>query len=418
MKTYKYIIIGGGTTAGYAATEFAELKIGKGALCIISDESILPMNRPPFSKDYLLDKSQHDEILIHEKEFYEKFGIEVMLETPVKEVMFGNKQVLLTNGATLGYEKLLIAIGSKLKKLEIEGSNLKNIFYLRSRQQSDNIREYASKVQHVVVVGGGYIGTETAAVLNQSGLKVTMIVPEDKLLSKFVTKDIASFFQNVFQKKGIKLILNDRVKGFHGKEEVESVELLSGEMIKTDMVVAGIGVEPNVDIFKDELLNINKGIIVNEYCETNIKDVYAAGDVVEFPDMLFNKIKIVEHWEHAYKQGQHAAKVMTGKREPYIFLPFFFSDLFDYSYEYFGDNESANDVRNRGDMESGDFSTWWFNDERLIAAFIMSSRPEEEGKSAHEWISSKTNIDKEKIQDEEINMKDMVLNPGLHKNEF
>jgi NADPH-dependent 2,4-dienoyl-CoA reductase/sulfur reductase-like enzyme len=418
MKNYKYIIIGGGTTAGYAAKAFTGQNIKKGELCIVSAESILPMNRPPLSKDYLRDKSQDDEILIHEKDFYAKNGIDVMLETTAKEVKFGHKEVVLNNGETLGYEKLLIATGSKLKKLDIEGSNLKNIFYLRDQAQSDIIREHAGKAEHVVVAGGGYIGTETAAVLNQSGLKVTMIVPEDKLLARFATADIASFFQNEFRKNGIKLILNDSVKGFHGKEKVEEVELLSGEKLKTDMVVAGIGVEPNVEIFKNTRLNINKGIVVNEFCETNIEDVYAAGDVVEFPDMLFNKRKVVEHWEHAFEQGQHAAKVMTGKREPYIFFPFFFSDVFEYSYEYFGDNESANDARNRGDLDSGNFSTWWFKDDRLVAAFIMSSRPEEEGKLAREWISSKADIDKEKIEDTKLDLEYLVINTGLHENEF
>jgi 3-phenylpropionate/trans-cinnamate dioxygenase ferredoxin reductase component len=417
MKDYKYIIIGGGTTAGYAAKAFIEQNIKNGELCIVSAESTLPMNRPPFSKDYLRDKSQDDEILIHGKEFYDKYGIDVKLESVAEEMKFGHKQVVLRNGDVLSYEKLLIATGSKLKRLDIEGSELKNIFYLRDQKQSDDIRKHADKADHVIVVGGGYIGTETAAVLNQSGLKVTMIVPEERLLARFASADIGSFFQNQFQRKGIELIMNDSVKGFHGKEKVEEVELLSGKRLKTDMVVAGIGVEPNIDIFKNTQLNINKGILVNEYCETNIEDVYAAGDVVEFPDMVFGKSRVVEHWEHAFEQGQHVAKVMTGKRDPYIFLPFFFSDIFEYSYEYFGDNESADEIRNRGDVAKGDFSTWWFEGTRLVAAFVMSSRPEAERKLAREWISRKTDIDKEKIGDNNIKMDDLVLNTGLHDNE-
>lgn len=418
MKNYKYIIIGGGTTAGYAAKALVEQNIKYGELCIISAESILPMNRPPFSKEYLRDKDEDDEILINEKDFYVQNGIDVMLETAAVKFKCGLKQIVLNNGEILIYEKLLIATGSKLKRLDLEGSNLKNIFYLRDKEQSDNIREYAGKAEHAVVVGGGYIGTETAAVLNQLGLKVTMIVPEDKILARFTTKDIADFFQNQFRKKGVKIILNESVKAFHGNDKVEEVELTSDEKLKADMVVVGIGVEPNVDIFEGTPLYSVDGIAVNEYCETNIEDVYAAGDVVEFPDLIFDKRKVAEHWEHAVEQGKHAAKVMIGNREPYVFLPFFFSDVFDYSYEYFGESEGANDTRNRGDLESGNFSTWWFYDNRLVSAFIMSKRPKEEGKFAREWISSKTNIDKEKIQDENIKMKDLVLNTGLHENEF
>ncbi|MBE0662979.1 MAG: FAD-dependent oxidoreductase [Bacteroidales bacterium] len=418
MKNYKYIIIGGGTTAGYAAKEFAEQGIQKGELCIVSTESILPMNRPPFSKGYLRDGKNTEEILIKEKEFYLKNGIDVLLETTVKAVNFGHKKLDLGDGQVLGYEKLLIATGSQLKRLNIEGKDLDNVFYLRSIKQSDNIREQAAKAQEVVVVGGGYIGTETAASLNQMGLDVTLVLPEERLLSKFASADIAAFFQNAFEKKGVNLVFRESVIKFHGNEKVESVELTSGKMLETDMVVAGIGVRPNINIFENSGLNINKGIVVNEFCETNIENVYAAGDVVEFPDLIFGKIKIIQHWEHAFEQGPHAIRVMTGKREPYVFLPFFFSDVFEYSYEFFGDTEDADEVFNRGNLETGDFSTWWFKGDRLVAAFIMSSRPEEEGKLAREWITNKRDVDKVKIMDSGSEMNKLVVNTGLYENEF
>ncbi|MEE4176495.1 MAG: FAD-dependent oxidoreductase [Bacteroides sp.] len=409
MKNYKYVIIGGGTTAGYAAKEFAEQNIEKGELCIVSAESILPMNRPPLSKDYLRDKTEDDEVLIEEKDFYENQGIDVKLETCAKDVELEKKQVLLDNEEKIGYNKLLIATGSKLKRLHLDGSGLENIFYLRNIKHSDKIRERAKKANRVVVVGGGYIGTETAASLNQMGLDVTMIVPEEILLSRFASNDIAAFFQKEFEKRGVKILFNKSVERFHGKEQVEEVELDSGEKLKTDMVVAGIGVEPNVILFKTTPLKINKGIVVNEYCETNIEDVYAAGDVVEFPDALFNKRRHVEHWEHAVEQGKHAARVMTGKKEPYTFLPFFFSDVFDYSYEYFGDNETAKAIYYRGNIDTGDFSAWWFDANRLVAAFIMSSRPEKEGEMARKWIANKTPVEGEKIQNDENNLEDLEV---------
>jgi NADPH-dependent 2,4-dienoyl-CoA reductase/sulfur reductase-like enzyme len=417
MKNYKYLIIGGGTAAGYAAQEFINQRIRKNELCIISAESIYPMNRPPLSKDYLRDADEDDEISINEKDFYEKHGVEVKLETYAKDVKYDLKQVELDNGETIGYEKLLIATGSELKRLPVKGSNLKNIFYLRSIKHADNIREQAKKAKHAVVVGGGYIGTETAASMSQLGVKVTMIVPEKKLLSKFATDDISGFFEKEFRNHGVEILFENTVTGFHGSETVEEVELGSGEKIKTDMVVAGIGVKPDVKIFENTGLKINKGIVVNEFCETNIKDVYAAGDVVYFPDLIFGKMQHSEHWEHAFEQGKHAAKVMTGKREPYTFLPFFFSDVFDYGYEYFGDNEKATIVKNRGNVSKGDFSTWWFNDKKLSAAFVMASRPEEEGKLVREWITNQTNIDPDKITDTGVKLKDLELNTELHRND-
>lgn len=417
MKKYKYIILGGGTTAGYAAKEFVEQGFPKGELCIVSAESILPMNRPPLSKDYLKDKDEDDEILINEKDFYELNGIDVKLETCARDVKFGDKQVELDNGETLQYGKLLIATGSSLKRLHIDDGTLDNIFYLRNIKHADKIREAAKNMEKAVVVGGGYIGTETASVLNQLGLKVTMVVPEDRILSRFATADIAAFFQKQYSKKGIDIMLQEKAVGFHGNGKVSEVELQSGKKLETDMVVAGIGVKPNTKIFENSRLNINDGIVVNEYCETNLPDVYAAGDIAEFPDMIFDKTRVVEHWEHAFEQGQHAAKVMSGNREPYDFIPFFFSDVFDYSYEYFGDNETADTAVNRGDIENGDFSTWWFDGNRVVAAFVMSSRPEVEGKTARRWIKNKTNADKNKISDTESELREAVLNTKQYSNE-
>ena len=411
MKKYKYVIIGGGTTAGYAAAEFAEQNIEKGDLCIISAESILPMNRPPLSKEYLKDKNKDDELLINDKEFYDQHGIDVLIETCAQEVKFAEKIIELDNGEALQYEKLLIATGSKVKHPGIPNENLENIFYLRNVKHSDKIREKVKEAKTAVIVGGGYIGTETAAALTELGVKVTMIVPEDKLLSKFASDDIAAFFKEKFADEGVDVLFGQEASGFYGDEKVEEVELKSGKRFKTDMVIIGVGVEPNLKIFSDSNLNIDKGIVVNEFCETNIPDVYAAGDVVEFPDKIFDKIRHVEHWENAFEQGKHAAKVMTGKIEPYIFLPFFFSDVFDVSYEYFGDNESATDIINRGNLEKGDFSTWWINDNRVVAAFIMSTRPKEEGEKAGEWIRNKTKINKNKISDENKPLKELELNP-------
>ncbi len=410
MKKYKYIIIGGGTTAGYAAKEFAEQNIGNGELCIISAEDILPMNRPPLSKNYLKDENEDDELLINGKEFYDDHGITVLTETYAKSVKFAEKIVELDRGEALQYEKLLIATGSQVKHANISNENLKNIFYLRNVNQSDEIRKRAKEAQNAVIVGGGYIGTETSAVLNQLGVQVTMIVPEDKLLSKFATDEISDFFIRKFRKEMVEVLLGEEAVSFHGKDSVTEVELLSGKRLPTDMVIIGTGVQPNIKLFKDSTLTINHGIVVNEFCETNVPDVFAAGDVVEFPDRIFNKIRHVEHWENAFDQGRHAAQVMTGKYEPYIFVPFFFSDVFDVSYEYYGDSESANDIVYRGSLQSGDFSAWWLNNDRLLAALIMSTRPKKEGELAAKWIRNKAKVEKEKIYNTAEELKELELN--------
>ena len=394
MKKYKYVIIGGGTASGYAAMEFARRGLDKGDLCIVSTESILPMDRPPLSKDYLKGEMQTaKEVEINENNFYFDHGIEVLLGTRVKLVDFDNNMLELDKDGPISYEKLLITTGSALNRLDIEGADLDNILYLRKIEHSDRIRDVAVNAERAVVLGGQFIGTETAAGLNSLGLDVTMIFPESRMLAVYSNDVISGFFESFFKEKGIHILKEKQVTKLRGKEKVSNVLLDTGETLETDMVIAGIGVRPDTELFDGTPLEIHNGIRVNEYCETSIPGVYAAGDVAEFPDLIFGGQRRVEHWENAMEQGKHAAGVMMGERKPYVFVPYFFSDLFDLSYEYFGDNTVSDDIIYRGNPKKGDFSAWWLKDGRLNAAFIMGSRPDEEREKARQWIRERTKVD-------------------------
>jgi NADPH-dependent 2,4-dienoyl-CoA reductase/sulfur reductase-like enzyme len=397
MKSRKYVIVGGGTTAGYAASEFAAMGIAKGDLCIVSAEKILPMNRPPFSKHYLTDGNLDGDIIINDQNFYDKNGIEVILETCVRRADLGRRRLDLDNGETIKYEKMLIATGSAIKHLGVPGKSLQNVFYLRNHLHSDKIREKAKNSREVIVIGGGFISCETASVLSRMGLRVTMVIAQDQLLSHFTDKEIGLYFDRLYKSHGIELLYSNRVSAMHGMTEVEEVELLTGRKISTDFVVVGIGVEPNTKIFQDTGLSLQKGILVNEYCETNIRGIYAAGDVAEFPDRLFRKMRIMEHWDNACQQGRVAARNMAGNREQYTYVPYFFSDFFELSYDFIGDNENTDSAVTRGDLLNGDFSRWWFMGDKLAAAFIMASRPQEERDLARQWISSKAQVDRDQI---------------------
>ena len=412
MKKYKYVIIGGGTTAGYAAKEFVKQGLNKGELCIISAENILPMDRPPLSKDFITTDMDRKDILVNDSDFYNNHGIDILLNVRADSIDFEDKVVALNKGSKIGYDKLLIATGAELRYLAVNGHTLNNIHYLRTIEDAENIRKAAREASKIVVIGSQYIGTEMASSLKQLGKEVTMVYPEDRLLSKFASADIAGFLQNYYRDQGIELINHDEVVQFNGNKKVEEVELRSDNIIKADMVVAGIGVKPNINAVKKTNIALNDGILVNAYLETNIPDVYAAGDVARFPDKTFDQLRRVEHWENAFKQGKHAAKVLSGQKEPYEFLPFFFSDIFDLSYEYYGDNKEADTVFNRGDVKAGDFSTWWFRNDVPVAAFIMSSRPEVEGEKAREWISNQSILEAEKIENEDIELHDMIIKEG------
>jgi NADPH-dependent 2,4-dienoyl-CoA reductase/sulfur reductase-like enzyme len=191
---------------------------------------------------------------------------------------------------------------------------------------------------------------------------------------------------------------NAKATALNGNGRVEGVVLDSGQELPADLVVAGIGVTPQTTLFENTGLRLNQGIAVNEYLETNLPDVYAAGDAVSYWDVLFKKQRHVEHWNNAVEGGKHVAGVMMGRREPFRQVPYFFSDEFDLSWEFWGDVEVFDRVLYRGDMETAQFSAWWLKEGRLAAAFVMN-RPDEERDLAQQWITAQQPIDLGPLED-------------------
>jgi NADPH-dependent 2,4-dienoyl-CoA reductase/sulfur reductase-like enzyme len=400
MNSYRYVILGGGMVAGYAAQSFVEGGLKPRELCIISAEAALPYERPPLSKDFLAGKAEEGEILINDEAFYRQHGIGLKLSTPIAAVDFDAKQLTTEAGETIGYEKLLIATGARVRTLDVPGAELDAVLYLRSLDDSRRIRESAGKAQQTLIIGGGYIGLETSAVLAQKKLPVTVIASGEKLLARMFTPEISDFFQRYYEARGVVFVKNAKVVALQGDGRVSGVTLDNGQQLSGDLVLAGIGVAPQTALFENSALKIEKGkgIVVNEYLETNLPDVYAAGDAVIYQDVIFNKPRHVEHWNNAVEGGKHVAGVMMGKREAYRQLPYFFSDEFDLSWEFWGDVEEFDRVLYRGEIESAQFSAWWIKDERLVAAFVMN-RPDEERELAPQWIEAQQKVDAEKLQD-------------------
>jgi NADPH-dependent 2,4-dienoyl-CoA reductase/sulfur reductase-like enzyme len=187
---------------------------------------------------------------------------------------------------------------------------------------------------------------------------------------------------------------------------VEKVVLESGHELRADLVVAGIGVEPVVDIFRDTDVRVDNGIVVNEYLETGINAIYAAGDVANYYDVLFQKQRRTEHWDNAVSQGQHVAHVLSGKREPFVHVPYFFSDEFDLSYEFWGDTEGADQIAYRGQVEKGTFSVWWLREGCVRAAFVLN-RPDEEREMAPKWIEECKRVDRTQLVNEGLSLSEV-----------
>ena len=398
MKTSKFVILGGGMVAGYAAKQLAELGLNAGDLTIVSAEQSIPYERPPLSKGFLAGRDSEESIRIVPNDFYSAHGIDLRLATEVTGVAPAEKRVHLRSGEELGFDKLILATGSHVRTLDVPGANLAGIFYLRSVDDSKRIRGQAEGAKRAAVIGGGFIGMEVASVLAQKGIQVVMIVREARVFPQLFSPEMSAFFEAYYKARGVQFDTQATIREIRGTGTVSSVVLADGQGIACDMVVAGIGVRPAIDFLASSSIEIGNGVMVNQYLETNQPGIYAAGDIANYQDVLFGKRRRVEHWDNAVSQGQHCARALMGERAEFRHVPYFFSDVFDLSYEFWGDPADAEEIVHRGDMTTNSFSTWWVRGQRLVAAFAMN-RPEEERDIAPKWIEARQRVSTARLRD-------------------
>jgi len=398
MKQSKFVILGGGMVAGYAAKQLVELGLQPGELAILSADDSVPYERPPLSKGFLAGKDTEEAIRINPEGFCKQHGIELSLDCEISAVDAKHKRLILKSGEEFGFNKLIIATGARPRTLNISGAKLRNVYYLRSLDDSKTIRKALDKAKRAVVIGGGFIGMEIAAVLTQKGLQVTMVLSDDRIWKRFFSPEMSSFFESYYTARGVQVLKSTSVTELRGGESVGSAVLREGQTIPCELVVAGIGVQPAIEMLSNSGLDVADGVVVNEYLETSQQDIYAAGDVANYQDVLFGKRRRVEHWDNAVSQGQYCARLVMGERTPFKHVPYFFSDVFDLSYEYWGDSSDADQVIHRGDLASKSFSAWWLRQKRVVAAFTMN-RPDEERDAAPKWIESRQTVSAKKLED-------------------
>jgi NADPH-dependent 2,4-dienoyl-CoA reductase/sulfur reductase-like enzyme len=398
MSESRFVVLGGGMVAGYAAKQLVELGLKSGELAILSADTSIPYERPPLSKGFLAGKDTEDAIRINSEAFYREHGIEVKLGCEITAVDPERKRLTTKSGGDFGFDKLIVATGARPRTLEIPGAELRNVHYLRSLDDSKAIRSSAETVKRAVVVGGGFIGMEVAAVLAQKGIDVTMALREDRVSKRLFSPEMSGFFEAYYTARGVRFVKGATVAGLHGDGAVSAAVLSGGQTIACEMVIAGIGVRPAVDVLANSGIDVADGVTVNEYLETSRPDIYAAGDVANYQDVLFGRRRRVEHWDNAVSQGQYCARALLGERVPFTHVPYFFSDVFDLSYEYWGDSSGADQIIHRGDHSSNSFSVWWLQQERVVAVFAMN-RPDEERDAAPKWIETKQRLSGTRLKD-------------------
>ena len=411
MQKTKYLILGGGMVAGYAAKELVSRGLKRGELTIISADSALPYERPPLSKGFLSGKDKQADILINAPDWYGEHGIEVKLNTLIEQVDPGKRQLRASSGEEFECEHLLLATGARPRKLDCPGNDLANVFYLRSLKDSDRIRASSSGAKTAAVIGGGFIGMEVASVMAQKNIQTTMVIREDRVWSRVFTPAMSAFFEKYYTARGVRLVKQAGVAALQGKEKAQAVQLDNRENISCDLAVLGVGAEPVTELFEKTAVAIDNGIVVNEYLESSAAGIYAAGDIANYPDSIFGKRRRVEHWDNAVSQGQQWARIVLGERQPFVHVPYFFSDVFDLSYELWGDATGANEIVVRGDPNTSSFSVWWLKDKRVAATFAMN-RPDEEREVAPEWIKSGQTVSAQRLLDKSTPVREALAGSG------
>lgn len=328
MHDYKYIIIGGGMTADAAAKGIRE-KDQDGSIAIISNEDHAPYNRPPLTKA-LWKGDPEDSVW---RKTTEK-NVQMVLSHTVKAINTKDKTVTDQSGNSYRYDKLLLATGGTINRLPFE---VPGIIYYRTLDDYHKLRALTVKSNHVIVIGGGFIGSEIAAGLSMNGKKVTMIFPDSGIGARVYPPALSSFLNSYYTSKGVTVMANDGVESIEQKTGSYIIKTKSGQTLNADVLVAGIGVKPNTTLAEATGLKVDNGIEVNESLTTTDANIYAAGDVANFYSPLLEKRIRVEHEDNANVMGEVAGKNMAGASEKYHYLPFFYSDLFDLGYEAVGE---------------------------------------------------------------------------------
>ena len=333
MKKYKYIIIGGGM-AGSSALMGIRKHDPDGTIALFSEETFPPYNRPPLSKG-LWGKMKIDVIMRPIKQF----NADIFLQNRIVNLDVKEKVVRSENKDEYGYAKLLLATGGHPMRLP---GIPKEVLSFRTLDDFKRLRAISESKERICVIGGGFIGSEIAAVLNKAGNKVTLIFPETGISSRFFPDDLSNFLNQYYRTKGVNVLPGKLVKEISRKNgvftaKVESIDTNAMSTLDFDAVVLGIGIKPNVKLAQDAGLSVDNGIVVNKFLQTNDPEIYSAGDVANFFNVGLGKRTRAEHEDNANQMGMTAGENMAGSHIPYTHLPFFYSDLFDLGYEAVGE---------------------------------------------------------------------------------
>jgi 3-phenylpropionate/trans-cinnamate dioxygenase ferredoxin reductase subunit len=371
-RSVDFLLVGGGMASGNCARHLRE-EGADGEILIVGREPDPPYNRPPLSKKYVRGEESRDEILFRPDEWYAEQNVEVMTRTSVMSIDTGERVAKLSNKQEIGFDKLLLATGSNVHILHVDGARLDGIHYLRTMRNSDALKEELEGADQVAVVGGSYIGTELAASFTKLGKQVELIMLEAVTHERFYGPEVGGFFQSVLEEHGVRIHGSEELERFDGDDgRVHRLVTKSGLEVDCDFVVIGAGVHPDVHLAEQAGIETNRGVLTDRFLETGAPGVFAAGDIAEYESVIHGGRIRIEHWDVAFNHGKYAALNMLGKKEQYDVVPYFWSDLADWTgMEYVGPASDWDEIWWRGSRDEGVFTAWYVKDSKLAGALTV-----------------------------------------------
>jgi 3-phenylpropionate/trans-cinnamate dioxygenase ferredoxin reductase subunit len=366
------IIVGAGQAAAQTAI-FLRQNGFEGPVTMIGDEAYIPYERPPLSKAFLSGEIDLERMFMRPAAFYADKKIDLRLKTTVAHIDRVQKTVGLTTGEVLRYGKLVLATGGRVRKMICPGADLPGIHYLRNVDDVLAYRERLVPGLKLVIVGGGYVGLEVAAVAVQRGCQVTVLEMMPLVLNRVVAPEMSQFYMDVHREAGVDIRTSETVAGFEGHGFLQRVRCADGSALDADMAVIGIGIVPNVELAVEAGLAVDNGIVVDEYARTADPEIFAAGDCTNHPSPILGARVRLESVPNALGQGKAAALTIVGKPAPYTEIPWFWSDQYDLKLQMTGLSKPGDQIVIRGDMTARKFSACYLRDGVFVACQAVNS---------------------------------------------
>ena len=374
---------------------------------VLGEESDMPYQRPPLSKDVLAGAKTTEMIQIRPAASYEKSDIEFLLGVRVEQIDRENKILRLSDGKHAHYDKLALTLGSRARKIPLEGSDLEGVFYLRTVADVLQIQPYVAKGKRAVIIGGGYIGLEAAAVLRKLDMEITIIEALPRVLQRVTAPEVSLFFQRIHAEEGVKILTKTGVSSIEQSGPAKQVVCDDGTVHEADLVIIAVGIVPNVELAADAGLAVDNGILVDEFTRTSDPDIVAAGDCTCHFNPIYQRNIRLESVQNANDQAKTAAATLCGKPEPYRALPWFWSEQYDVKLQIAGLSQGYDGLTLRGNPDEGrSFAVFYFSGDRLLAVDAIN-RPAE-FMLGKRLLTQGIDVDREKLADDSLSAKDLL----------